>query len=435
MLIEFSVANHLSFKDKVTFSMLASDSTQHESTNVVQLPNGERYLKTAVIYGANAAGKSNLMNAFGYLSSLVYTSSQKQPDEAIATTPFALGRSHQAEPTSFDVIFYTNNRKYAYGVVLDSTNIIEEYLYYFDDAGRQRTIFERTNITEYVFTDEYGDNPEIDVKVQDYFKKFTANNKLYLSIAVMLDYTPVKDAYQWLSDMYSTSMSVSAYHLLLDGHFGGKKTREHRESARSIIRTAVEWIKEIDTGIKEIEIESNPQLFKDDYFNDGKYDNERLNKMLNQITAIHETVDEKGNTHQSRFKFFTSESAGTHTFFLMALSMAERMTRGSIFIKDELNMTLHTKVSAHAIELFHQQNQDNLSQLIFTTHDTNLLNADLFRSDQIWFAEKDAATGATELFSLVDFELDNVGESIDIEKGYLLGVYGAVPFIKGDTYA
>ena len=428
MLIEFSVANYRSFKDKVTFSMLASEDTTHEETHVIKLPNGERYLKTAVIYGANASGKSSFINALSDMSQLVYTSIQKQPDDPISVIPFGLDKTYQNKPTSFDLICYVNGIKYAYGMVLDSTNVLEEYLYYFE-GDKQRTIFERTNTTAYNFADEYGKNDKIEVEVLKYFQKFTANNKLYLSVAVMLDYAPVKDVYNWVSSMYPSG-SVMAYNLLKDGYFGGKGDLQY---ARSIISKAIDWVKDIDTGIKDIEIEENSDLFKDDYLNQGKFTSDNLIKLLNNLYSIHETMTVDGTVQTTKFRFYNSESDGTQSFFIMAIAVAERMSHGAIFLKDELSTNLHTMLSTHTVELFYKQNFNSLSQLIFTNHDTNLMNDQLFRRDQIWFTEKDEQTGATELFSLVDFDVPQDTVEVDIEKGYLMGVYGAIPFIKGDS--
>ena len=432
MLIEFSVTNYLSFRDKVTFSMLASDDTGLEESNVIQLPTGERCLKSAAIYGANAAGKSNFIKAIDYMSLLVYSSAQKTPGEPIDINPFRLADGADIKPSAFDVVFFASGVKYAYGITFDSTNIIEEYLYYFEN-DKQRTIFERMNITEYNFTDEYGANDKIDIGVQEYFKRFTANNKLYLSVAVMLDYTPVKDAFAWLTDMYTTGVAT-AYNIIVDAYFGGKGDKPE---AQKIIDTAIEWVKDIDTGIKDITFEENPDLFKDDYVQNGNFTTDNFVKVLNNTITTHDTIDNNGVPQQVKFKFYTSESQGTRMFFMMAICAAQRARRGGIIIVDELDDSLHTKVAAHMIKLFHSLGQGAgiTSQLIFTTHDTNLLDNKHFRRDQIWFAEKNPTTGATELFSLCDFEQPDNADAVEIEKGYLMGIYGAIPFIKGDVNA
>ncbi|MCL1883290.1 MAG: ATP-binding protein [Defluviitaleaceae bacterium] len=421
MLVEFSVENYLSFKDKVTFSMVASDDTCHEETNIITLADGKRYLKSAVIYGANASGKSNLMTAMGFMSNFVYLSQERKPDEPINVETFALSANCKNEPTRFDVVFYKGGVKYAYGLTLTAKDVLEEYLYRFE-GDKQRTIFERENITEYTFNDEYGENE--DAQVLEYFRKFTANNKPYLSVAVMLNYTPVMDAYNWIEDLYQYT-NITPYNILRRGYFDANADSK---KADSIVKTAVEWLKKVDVGITGIKINEDKELFKDDYFNNGKYTWDNYVKILNNIISTHESGNGDGVREKVDFKFYSSESAGTQTFFSLALAIADKMARGGVFLKDELNSALHTLLSKHVVEIFNNADESSQSQLIFTTHDTNLLDLDLFRRDQIWFTEKHPDTGATGIFSLHDFG-DRV--DVDVEKGYLLGIYGAIPFIGG----
>jgi len=424
MLVEFSVENYLSFKNKVTFSMLASDDKEHEDTNIITLNDGKRLLKSAVIYGANASGKSNLIKAIGFMSSFVYLSQERKPDEPITIEPFVLDNSCKNNPSKFDVIFYKDGIKYAYGLTLTSKDVLEEYLYYFENDDRQRTIFERTNKTEYNFNDDYGENP--DLQILEYFRQFTANNKPYLSIAVMLNYTKVIGAYNWINDMHQYSYSTP-YRILRTGYFNVNADKEKTES---IVKKAINWVKKVDFGIADIQIKEDKELFKDDYFNDGKYTWDNYIKILNNIISTHEVDNGDGMRFKIDFKLYSNESDGTCTFFSIALAIAEKMFHGGVFLKDELSSTFHTLLSKHIVEFFNNTENTSISQLIFTTHDTNLLDLDLFRRDQIWFTGKNPDTGVTDVFSLYDF---GDRTDVDVEKGYLLGIYGAIPFIGGDA--
>lgn len=423
MLVEFSVENYLSFKDRATFSMLASDDNEHEDTNIITLSDGKRLLKSAVIYGANASGKSNLITAMGFMSSFVYLSQERKPDEPINIEPFALDENSKNKPSKFDVIFYKNGVKYAYGLTLTVKDVLEEYLYYFEN-DKQRTVFERVNKIEYNFNDEYGKNP--DLQTLEYFRQFTANNKPYLSVAVMLNYTKVMGVYNWINDMYQYSNSTP-YHILRTGYFD---INADKEKIDTIVKMAVNWVKKVDVGITDIQIKEDKELFKDDYFNNGKYTWDNYVKILNNIISTHEADNDDGTRFKGDFKFYSNESNGTRAFFSIALAIAEKMSRGGVFLKDELSDALHTLLSKHIVEFFNDAENTSNSQLIFTTHDTNLLDLDLFRRDQIWFVEKNPDTGATDIYSLCDF-----GNKTDanIEKGYLLGIYGAIPFIGGDS--
>jgi len=304
---------------------------------------------------------------------------------------------------------------------LTASEVIDEYLYKFE-SDKQRTIFERSNTTEYNFNDEDGKNPDFDVL--NYFCQFTSKNKSYLSIAVMLNFPKVMEAYNWIVDTYQYITS-NAYNILRSGYFD---TNADKNRVEAIIKMATGWVKKIDVGIVDIEINEDKELFKDDYFNNGKYTWENYVKVLNNVIAWHETKGKNGTFSKIDFKFFRNISNGTLVFFSIALSIAEKILRGGIFIKDELSSEFHTLLSKFVVELFNCEKNASKSQLIFTTHDTNLLDLNLFRRDQIWFTEKNPDTGATDIFSLCDF---GDKKDIDVEKGYLLGIYGAIPFIRG----
>jgi AAA15 family ATPase/GTPase len=178
------------------------------------------------------------------------------------------------------------------------------------------------------------------------------------------------------------------------------------------------FIKEIDLGIKDIKF--NQELFSDSNWND----------IFKFIDTVHTLVDSDGTQSTVELNI-TEESEGTRKFFLLALELAANINSGIISLKDELDGSLHPLLCEYIIKVFHSSNinPDNYdAQLIFTTHDTNLLNLDLFRRDQIWFTEKNPDTGATDLYSLYDF---GNRKDVNVEKGYLLGVYGAIPFLGG----
>jgi len=332
MLVEFSVENYRSFKDRITFSMLASDDTTHEEANVINLDDGMRLLKSAVIYGANASGKSNLIAAMDFMSSFVYLSQERKPDEPIKVDFFALDNSYKNKPSRFDVIFYVEDKKYAYGLALTTEAVVEEYLYRFDD-GKQRTIFERMNTTEFNFNDEYGDNP--DFQILDYFRTMdiTAKNKAFLSILVMLNFKNAMDAYKWIGDFYQYTEAVP-FSILRMGYFD---TNSNKEVAEQYVEIAKEWVKRVDVGISDIRIDENKELFKDDYFNNGKYTWENFTKIMNHVISTHEGKNDDGTCYKVDFPFFSAESYGTRMFYLASISISEKMARGGVFIKDELN--------------------------------------------------------------------------------------------------
>ncbi|MCL2398396.1 MAG: ATP-binding protein [Defluviitaleaceae bacterium] len=429
MLVEFSVENFRSFKDKVTFSMLASEVTEHEDTNVTTLDDGTRLLKSAVIYGANASGKSNLMLAMAYMSDFVYRSYYMQPDEPTKVIPFKLDADCKEKPSKFEVIFYCDGIKYAYGFAVTNKEVPEEYLYTFkSETDELQMLFSRdaTNEKEYDFPD--GE----DKGLLENLCQFNARNKLYLSTAALLNYKKITNIYNWMCDftlqIYNFIQTFNtSYNILRDAAYYDKNA----DVAKSvpIVNKAIEWVKEIDTGISEVTVVQNPDSFDDDFFNNTTM--EKYIKLLNNFKTMREIMNSDGSRSKFEFKFFDDESLGTSNFFTIAIAVAEKMSYGGIILADELNAELHVFWTKRIVSFFHDAKNNPLhSQLIFTTHDTGLLDLDLFRRDQIWFTEKSPDTSATDIFSLYDF---GDKTDVDVKKGYLLGVYGAIPFIRGGS--
>lgn len=419
MLVEFSVENYRSFKEKMTLSMIASEDKSHEEQNVITLNDGTRLLKSAIIYGANASGKSNLILAMERLAGFVFGSPERKPDEKINVEPYLLDEVSKGMPTHFEVILYSDGVKYAYGVILSSEKVFEEYLYRFE-GKKQRIVFERFETDQYNFIDDFEPNPK--AAVLDHLKDFTTPNKSYLSNAVMFNYKELESFYYTLLNLFQFS-NADTYNLLRSAYFteNGKT-----ESMKHTLRTVTNWVKQIDVGISDIRIKESKELFKDDYFNNGKFNHENHVKMLHHIIAEHKT--ESGGI--AEFNLYANVSDGTRGFFMLGLAIADKFSRGGFFVKDELGNDLHTLLLKHLIQMFHGAENKLNSQLIFTEHDTNVLDLDIFRRDQIWFVEKNPDTKESDLFSLWDFGDKN---DINVEKGYLLGTYGAIPFLKGLT--
>jgi len=427
MLVEFSVENYRSFKDKITFSMLASDDTEHEDTNIITLPNGKRLLKSAAIYGANASGKTNLMLAMNYMASLVCTSQHMKPDESIITIPFKLDNDCLFKPCKFDVIFYCDGVKYAYGFAATGKEVIEEYLYsFFND--NQRIIFHRSNDNENEFN--FSENEEKDKGVFDFLRDFNAPNKLFLSTAGA--YNKLVNVYRWFFDLYLYTSRIP-YQLLRNSFF---EENSDIEKVQDYVNKAIQWTTEIDVGINELSLNADPQLFSGEFTWGDENHWDKYVKILKNMRTTHKVTSIEGTSVSADFNMY-EESGGTERFFSVALAVAEKMSRGAIFLADELNNSLHTHLMKHIVGLFHaaESNPFN-SQLIFTTHDTNLLDLDIFRRDQIWFLEKKPDSGATDILSLHDFEIPEHArdKKVNIEKGYHLGIYGAIPYIRGNIY-
>ena len=204
MLIQFRVENFLSIKDSVVLSLLASKDNEHSEHLIVN--GSKRYLKSAVIYGANASGKSNVLHAFWFMVNYVLTSHNQQLHKSIERSPFKFDRETPSRPSSFEVIFTANGIRYAYGFSVTDKAVIEEYLYYYPN-GRQAIIFERQNTNDFRFT--------VDVDEQSMLKNRTSPNKLYLSVASNWSYSKVIPVLEWFAScqIITKHSAADAYEL------------------------------------------------------------------------------------------------------------------------------------------------------------------------------------------------------------------------------
>lgn len=398
MLIQFSVENYLSLKEKVVLSMLASNDTEHIE-HLITSKKKESYLKAAVIYGANASGKSNVLNAFWFMVNYVLTSHEKQLHKPIDRIPFKFDKATLEKPSSFEVIFTIDDIRYVYGFSATDKEVVEEYLYYYPN-GRQAIIFERKNTNEYRFT--------VDVDEQMTLRDRTSANKLYLSVASNWNYKKVVPVFGWFA-----SCKILTKNSVADA-YGVDAEQLRDDEYRSVIEA---MLRVADFGIQSLqirEVENVKRL--------AKTEEEYIN-----IDAIHLVQDEDGNTHPFALNM-TEESDGTNSYFKLVGIVKNVLDKGGLLVADEMDAHLHPLLMKHLVMLFNSETYNpNGAQLIFTSHNTNLLDLDVFRRDQIWFTEKDGKCVATDLFSLYDF---SVRKDAKVEKGYLIGRYGAIPFIK-----
>ena len=398
MLIQFSVENYLSIKDKVVLSLLASKDKEHPDFLINH--DNKNCLKSAVIYGANASGKSNVLNAFWFMVDYVLTSHNQQLHMPIGRTAFKFDDFTAAKPSSFEVIFTVDAIRYAYGFSVTDTLVVDEYLYYYPN-GRQAIIFERKNTKEYKFT--------VDVEEQNMLKERTSANKLYLSVASNWSYSKVIPVLEWFA-----SCQILTKRSIADAY--GLNARNLRdEEYRSVIAGMLQVA---DFGIKALEIRDFQGL--------GSLMPDK--RSYNNIETVHTVVDENGKE-----KFYnlnmTEESDGTNSYFKVVGIVRKALDKGTLLVADEIDAHLHPLLTKHLISLFNSAEfNPHGAQLVFTSHNTNLLDLDSMRRDQIWFTEKNENTAATDLFSLDDF---SVRKDTKIERGYLIGRYGAIPFIKG----
>lgn len=394
MIIQFSVENFLSFKEQVTLSLVASALKENQSlvNGIVFELEGANIslLKSAAIYGANASGKSNLIKALDFFKWFIINSSKEvQSGEKIFVDSFRLHKDTESEPSYFEAIFADAGFQYRYGFEVDATRVYREWLYRKINKRKSKEVelFFR-NGEEYIIHPKYAIGKEV------VSKKMVRENALLLSVSAQFNETVSTNIMKWLSDtIIVTDKNDKQIWDMATAQMDNPEMRQR----------IVEFSKFADFGIYDIQ------------------------KIDNTITSSHIQYDEEGkNVKNITFQFRKHESEGTIKYFSLAYPIIDALDNGKRLIIDEFDSKMHPLLTSKIISLFNSTDTNKKNaQLIFTTHDTNLLNAGLFRRDQIWFTQKDTY-GASELYSLVEYKVRN---STPFEKEYLMGKYGGVPLV------
>ena len=413
MLLQFKVKNFQSIKEEAILSMVPSSDKSHPENLAHE--GKKDALKSAAIYGANAAGKSAVIRAFVAAIMAVRTSDTRNITQKIpGMVPFKFDEETAQGPCSFEFYFVAQNGvPYRYGFTADADCVHEEYLYYYSSARPSR-IFERGDKFTYNQADESS--------FSKYEEKNTPN-KLFLATATNWGNTKTAPAYQWLADSIDVYEPDFTMQTLALQAFEKDEQGELKQFTLSLLRQADINIDEIKVDIVPLSNQAKELVFTDSAGNPVPQGQVKAVR----IHAGHHVQSESGK----EAKFFldlNEESLGTKQLFWLSPILKEVFGKGKTMVIDELDRSLHPFLVQFLVELFHtpEINQTN-AQFIFTTHDTTLLSLDTFRRDQIYFVEKDPHTAATELYSLDEF---SVRKNENIEKGYLLGRYGAIPYLR-----
>ena len=414
MLIEFSVKNFLSFRDKITLSM--EKSIGDENLDNVFNINGNELLKTCSIYGANASGKSNLLKALTCAIMMVRQSNIIPVGmKWMLVKQFLFDNISPNEPSEFEFLILVNGTKYKYSFAATNEKIVSESLeaYY---SQKATTIFLRTNTSKYKFytTD--------DAKLKSIEGKNT-DNKLFLATASNWNYDKTRDVYLWFMNSIDTFEVFDTFKKedLIDLSNGEE---ELKSFTLKLLKEADIFINDFNVDYEEKDMDSSMI----EMFIPLAARTNGIPKISSlKIETYHEIIDENKNK-----KIYTlnmdDESSGTKILFVLAPFLKKAFESTKIIVVDELEKSLHPTLVEYLIRIFNNKkiNKSN-SQLIFTTHAVNLLNLELFRRDQIYFVEKNPKNGVSDLYSLDDF---SVRKDENIQKGYINGRYGAIPFIK-----
>lgn len=405
MLLEFSCSNHRSIKEKVTFSAVASKDDSNE--NLLYHYDNMRILKNAVIYGANGSGKSNFIGAIAFVKKLVVSSIKNQPGDFIGQMPHKLlGLSNDSE---YAIQFITKGVRYAYGFTLNNAEVVDEYLYSFP-RGRQLKIFERSKET---FT--AGDRFKGKF---DSCKDVLKPNRLFLSCAA--NFSSVGET----EDVYSFFKNELIIY--------GSRVRENwleyslmkMNSDPSIKKLVLTFLRGLGVNLLDIKIDVkkeqlSPELLPPILSDEAKQQISR--SLVNHIKAsiVYDSFE---------VDLLTEESTGIKKLFEIICPLIDIIIHGKVLICDELETNLHEAIVYNLVDLFRHLYSNNYAQMFFSTHDTSILNLNLFRRDQIWFTEMKQGERATDLYSLS--EIKNVRKDENVEKGYISGKYGAIPMLN-----
>jgi AAA15 family ATPase/GTPase len=395
MLIRFTVENYLSFNELIDFNMIASAEERHNH-HILQGQAAEDIdlLKTSIIYGANASGKSNLIKAMSFAQNFIVNGLAK--NQTIDAKPFKLDSSCYKKPSRFEFEFSYQEKQYAYGFAVDKNQVHEEWLF---EMGHEieKPIFERVkNSISFHFEHELFVNLAEEEKQRiSYEAKSTRTNLLFLTNCQERNIQSLESIYQWFAEILIIVFTNSKHQALTS-------------LAKFNIDFFNKVIKLFNFGIDKIQIEE----FKD------KKSGNLVSKLI--------TVRKNKTGNDVRFEI-SEESEGTQRF-MDFIPMIIGLSKDKVFVIDEIERSLHTLLIRKLFELLlqHELFDSAQSQLIASTHEVNLLDIkNLFRKDEIWFMEKNQ-NGESVLYSLANADVDH----LNITKGYLNGRFGAIPFIK-----
>jgi hypothetical protein len=380
----------------------AADNDELDKNNVFKVNQNFSLLKSAAIYGANASGKSNLILALYFMQSFVINSSKLQITDKIDLEKFRLSSETEDKPSFFKIVFYLDNKTYEYSFEVTQERVISEGLSC-TPKTRKTNIFSREK-------DKIKYSKSL-MKGKD-VKDLTKKNTLFLSIAAQFNDPLAGKILLWFSRLkiISGSQLENLRQLSID----------YLSREQNLKNEIVFLIKKLDLSIKDMSIEVGRKPL-DNFHKDIP------DTVYNSIETYHEKYDLEGKViGLESFQLNKHESRGTQKLFALLAPILSVLKASEVLIIDELDSLLHPLMAIAIIGLFNsQQINPKNAQLIFATHDVNLLSNQLFRRDQIWFTEKNRQE-ATDLYSLVEFDIDN---NASFEQDYIQGRYGAIPFI------
>ncbi len=420
MLIEFSVTNFRSIKTQQSFSLTRSRLKESETLDGNSFEPSELnnlgLLRSSAIYGPNAAGKSNLLLALRTMKEVVEDSATElQRGDELPITPFKLDLESTKAPSVFEAVFISKGVRYQYGFAATQTRIIEEWLIAYPKVRAQHWFARLWNEEKKKYQWEMGNALQGQKQL---WQDSTRSNALFLSTAVQLNSKQLEPVYDWFKNTLQTT-SVAG----LNPGFTVSLCANSENKAK-----VLSFLNAADLDIQDVLTEKkmfDPNDLDDDMSDEIKAmvtKNMKGKEVVTKLNMVHK--DSAGNFVSFDFN---EESDGTQKLFSFAGPWLDTLKNGYVLFIDELHDNLHPKLVQFLVQLFHSnETNPNNAQLVFTTHDTSILNQNVFRRDQIWFCDKEDDQ-ATTIFPMTDFSPRKGRENLELS--YLSGRFGALPYI------
>lgn len=406
MLLEFSCTNHKSIKDKIVFSMIAGKDNTYE--DLLLEYDKYRILRNSVIYGANGSGKSNFIDAILFVKSLVLNSINHQPGHGIRQIPHKL-LGIDADST-YSIQFIKDDIRYVFGFTLNKTIITDEFLFYFP-KGRQVIIYERN-------ADKFFPGDKFKGKF-DACRDVLKQNRLFLSCAANFSsVSEIEKAFAFFRDDLIIYRGLG----IDDWMSYSLSTIEQNSHVKA---TVLDFLSRLGTGIKDIEVKHSTTNINPDSLPPFLSDDFKAAILNNQIDVFDTKI-----IYDQFYVELQNESTGIKKLLEFVCPLVDIISKDKVLVCDEMEANFHESLVYGFVNLFRNTDINSCSQLIFTTHDTSILDLNLFRRDQIWFTELTSNSRSTDLYSLT--EIKNVRKDENIGKGYIAGKYGAIPMLNSN---
>lgn len=429
MIQELKISNFLSFKEEVTFSFEATKDNTFEDYQVVEVAQGVRLLRFAVVYGANASGKSNLISAFEFLRDFWFEL-KKDITEKTDTIPFKLDRETPKQPSSFSLKFYVEGVRYWYQLEIDESRVYLEKLFYYSSI-QPTLLFERTfknNVSVISFNQSVVKisavaKEEINLKCLPNISFFAARNQVNVALP------RIDAARDWMKQTVLDTIDPRTHMF----EFAQNRIQDDENLKGHLL----DFVREADfniTNIKsKVEKQEMPQdlldfFLKSDSLSEEEKTRLQVEKSIPQVKTDFEHTVTNIRGIEKYFLPEDHESEGTRRITGVQTALYMTLQANAFLAIDEIESSLHPDLIVYLLKKF-LENKNNRAQLLITTHYDPLLNQtdELFRKDSVWFTEKNKA-GSTELYSLVEF--NGLKRLASLQKAYRQGRFGAIPRIN-----